>query len=191
MSVKIKGQGLPKAVKAPARAKAQLPAPPTAFKIGGEARTEVVKAKVPRHAKASESLKTQQPFFASYYQLVKKFPLVSIRDNAHLALALALVEELLKRDLDEGADSYLDVLTGLIEAYESKSSPIPDASEADILRELMRQNGLSQSALEEKVGIAQPTISAVLRGTRGLTKKQVVTLARFFHVSPGVFLRAT
>lgn len=163
MSVKIKGQGLPKAVK----------------------------AKAPRREKASDSVKAQQPFFASYYQLVKKFPLVSIRDDAHLALALALVEELLKRDLDEGADSYLEVLTGLIGSYESKSSPIPDASEADVLRELMRQNGLSQSALEEKVGIAQPTISAVLRGTRGLTKEQVVVLARFFHVSPGVFLRAT
>ena len=114
-----------------------------------------------------------------------------IRDDAHLNQALAVVEELLKRDLDEGADRICSVLTGLIEAYESKAFPIPDASEADVLRELMRQNGLSQPALEEKVGIAQPTISAVLRGRRGLTKEQIVTLARFFHVSPEAFLRAT
>ena len=56
-----------------------------------------------------------------------------------------MVEGLLKRDLDEGADSYLRVLTGLIEAYESKAFPIADASEADVLRELMRLNGLSQT----------------------------------------------
>lgn len=138
-----------------------------------------------------EAVKARHKSFASYYALVKKFPLVPIRDDAHLGLAMAMVEELLKRDLDEGAESYLDVLTGLIETYESKAFPIPDASEADVLRELMRQRSLSQSSLEEKVGIAQPTISAVLRGARGLTKEQVVALARFFHVSPGASLRAT
>ena len=121
---------------------------------------------------------------------MRKFPLEPIRDDAHLSEALAVVEELLRRDLDHGADSYLNVLTGLVEAYESEAFSIPDASEADVLRELMRLNGLSQPALEAKVGIAQPTISAVLKGTRGLTKNQVVVLARFFHVSPEAFLRA-
>ena len=54
----------------------------------------------------------------------------------------------------------------------------------------MRMNGLSQVALAEKVGIVQTTISAVLRGARTLTRAQVVTLAKFFHVSPEVFLPA-
>jgi HTH-type transcriptional regulator/antitoxin HigA len=169
-----------------------------AVKIGGEARPKVRKAtaakpaKRPGPAKAHppNRLKARQRFLASYYPLVRKFPLEPIRDDAHLSQALAVAEELLKRDLDEGADSYLNVLTGLIEAYESKAFPIPDASEGDVLRELMRLHGLSQPALEAEVGIAQPTISAVLRGTRGLTKHQVVALARFFHVSPEAFLRA-
>jgi HTH-type transcriptional regulator/antitoxin HigA len=166
-----------------------------AVKIGGQAQPEV--KKTPKPAKASGSAKTQPParprerFLASYYPLVRKFPLEPIRDDAHLHQALAMVERLLKRDLDEGADSYLRVLTGLIEAYESKAFPIADASEADVLRELMRLNGLSQTALGAKVGIAQPTISAVLRGTRRLTKDQVVALAMVFHVSPEAFLRAT
>jgi len=68
---------------------------------------------------------------------------------------------------------------------------IPDASEADVLSELMRTNGLNQTALEEKVGIAQSTISAVLTGSRELTKDQVIKLARFFQVTPAAFLRAT
>lgn len=160
-------------------------------KIKGQGRPKLVKGKASRREKTSASEKAPRRSFASYYTLVEEFPLVPIRDDAHLGLALALVEQLLKRDLDDGAESYMDVLTGLIEAYESKTFPIPDASEADVLRELMRQHGLSQSSLEEKVGIAQPTISAVLRGARGLTKEQVVALARFFHVSPGAFLRAT
>ena len=162
-----------------------------AVKIGGEAAPKVEKAKVYKPVKAPPARpKTRQRFLASYYPLVRKFPLEPIRNDAHLNQALAVVEELLRRDLDDGADSYLNVLTGLVEAYESKAFPIPDATEADVLRELMRLNGLSQPALEAEVGIAQPTISAVLKGTRGLTKDQVVALARFFHVSPVAFLRA-
>jgi HTH-type transcriptional regulator/antitoxin HigA len=100
-----------------------------------------------------------------------------------------MVENLLKRDLDEGSESYLSVITDLIETYEIKVLSIPDAPEADVLRELMRLNGISQAALVAKVGIAQPTLSAVLKGRRGLTKNQVVALARFFHTSPEAFLR--
>lgn len=58
------------------------------------------------------------------------------------------------------------------------------------MRELIRASGLTQPNLAKKVGIAQPTISAVLNGTRSLTKGQVITLARFFHVSPAAFLPA-
>jgi HTH-type transcriptional regulator/antitoxin HigA len=65
---------------------------------------------------------------------------------------------------------------------------MPDASEADVLRELMRSNGLSQPKLAKTAGIAQSTISAVLNGGRSLTKGQVVKLAKVFGVSPAVFL---
>ena len=92
-------------------------------------------------------------------------------------------------DLDSGAEEYLAVLTDLVEAYEDEHHPIPDASEADVLRELMRSNGFSQPKLAKEVGIAQSTLSAVLNGTRSLTKGQVVTLARFFHVSPPLSCR--
>jgi HTH-type transcriptional regulator/antitoxin HigA len=166
-----KGREQPKAVKTPRRSKTK-----TMTKASGS---------------GSVSAPARPRSFASYYPLVNMFPLVPIRDDAHLSQALAVVEELLTRDLDEGADAYLNVLTSLIESYESRVFPMPDISEADVLRELMRQNSLSQSALEEKVGIAQPTLSAVLRGSRKLTREQVVTLARFFHVSPAVFLKAT
>jgi plasmid maintenance system antidote protein VapI len=47
---------------------------------------------------------------------------------------------------------------------------------------------LSQSDLAKKVRIAQSTISNVLKGTRKLTKDQVIKLAEFFHVAPAAFL---
>jgi transcriptional regulator with XRE-family HTH domain len=47
---------------------------------------------------------------------------------------------------------------------------------------------LSHTDLAKKVGIAQSTISAVLNGSRKLTKNQVIKLAAFFNVAPAAFL---
>jgi len=124
----------------------------------------------------------------AYLRLVKRFPLIHIRDEAHLDEALKLLNELLRRERDEGAQDYLDVLTDLVAAYEDKHVPMPDVSEADVLRELMRSNRLSQIELAKAVGIAQSTISAVVTGARSLTKGQVLKLAKFFRVAPAAFL---
>ncbi len=93
------------------------------------------------------------------------------------------------KDLDSGQEAYLDVLTDMVEAYENKHILIPDASEADVLRELMNANRLNQLALAKEVGSSQSTISAVLNGTRSLTKSQVELLAQRFGISPAAFFR--
>ena len=124
----------------------------------------------------------------TYFELVKQFPLTRIRDDEHLNEAQQVIDRLLEENLDEGAQEYLDVLTDLVETYEDAHESIPDASEADVLRELMRSNGFGQSSLSKKVGISQSTISAVLNGIRSLTKEQIITLAAFFRVSPAAFL---
>jgi antitoxin component HigA of HigAB toxin-antitoxin module len=81
----------------------------------------------------------------TYFALVKQFPLAHIRDDDHLAAASAVIDRLLQHELDEGEQEYLSVLTDMVEAYEGAHVPIRDASEADVLRELMR--GLGGQAL--------------------------------------------
>jgi HTH-type transcriptional regulator / antitoxin HigA len=124
----------------------------------------------------------------TYLKLVKRFPLIHIRDDPHLDEALNVLNELLRHDRDQGMQEYLDVLTDLIAAYEDEHVALPDVSEADALRELMRSNGLSQMALAKAVAIAQSTISAVLTGSRSLTKGQILKLASFFEIAPAAFL---
>ena len=124
----------------------------------------------------------------TYWKLVKRFPLIHLRDEAHLDEALEVLKGLLRQDRDEGAQEYLDVLTDLVAAYEVEHVPMADVSEADVLRELMRSNGLSQVELAKAAGIAQSTISAVLTGARSLTKGQVLKLAQFFGIGPAAFL---
>jgi HTH-type transcriptional regulator/antitoxin HigA len=126
----------------------------------------------------------------TYLARIRRFPLVHIRDDTHLDEAREVIERLLAEDLDDGACDYLDVLTDLVEAYEDKHVQIPDACEGDVLRELMRANGLKQTSLAKATGIPQSTISAVLTGSRILTRENVEKLAKFFGVSPAVFLKA-
>jgi HTH-type transcriptional regulator/antitoxin HigA len=126
----------------------------------------------------------------SYFELVKRFPLVPIRDDSHLEEAQAVIDKLLRDKLDSGGEAYLDVLTDLVESFEGEHHEIEDASESSVLRLLMESNNLTQAELARQVGISASTISAVLSGVRSLTRQQVVTLASFFHVAPSVFLSA-
>ncbi|HEV3235749.1 MAG TPA: helix-turn-helix domain-containing protein [Gemmataceae bacterium] len=124
----------------------------------------------------------------TYYSFVKQFPLIHITDSKRLESAQAFIDHLLQQELDQGGQEYFDALTDLVEIYEDEHESIADASEADVLRELIRSSGLSQNKLAQKVGISQSTISAVLNEERSLTKNQVIKLADFFKVSPAAFL---
>ena len=131
---------------------------------------------------------TAFPMPDTYFALVKQFPLTHLRDDDHLDAAQEVIDRLLTRNLDEGEQDYLDVLTDLVESFENANVVIPDASEADVLRAIMESNGLSQTRLAKRVGISQSTISAVLNGMRSLTKEQVILLAKEFRLSPLAFL---
>jgi HTH-type transcriptional regulator / antitoxin HigA len=124
----------------------------------------------------------------TYFKLVRKFPLIRIRDDEHLAQAQEFLDNLLSQQLDEGGDAYLDALNDFIENYENENEPAPDAPPEDVLRELINSSKLSQHQLSKAVGIAQSTISAVLNGSRKLTTDHIMKLARHFNVSPAVFL---
>jgi hypothetical protein len=52
-----------------------------------------------------------------------------------------MIDRLLQKDLDEGSQEYLNAFTDLVETYEDEHVLITDASQADVLRELMRSNG--------------------------------------------------
>src|SRR5204862_7188475 len=81
-----------------------------------------------------------RPASSGYMKLVRAFPLRAIRNDKELAAAHAVVEALLVADLDEDAKDYLDTLADIVVTYEREVHPIPDASEADVLRLLMESN---------------------------------------------------
>jgi len=123
-----------------------------------------------------------------YFELVRQFPLRPIRSDAELDEAAGMVDSLLaRRDLAPEEEDYLDVLGDLIERYESEAHPMAPVSDAAMLRHLIDAKGVSQTELSKASGIADSTISEVLKGKRSLNRGHIGKLAQYFGVSPDVF----
>ena len=94
---------------------------------------------------------------------------------------------LFRSELNQDEQDYLDVLSDLVERYESEHHPIAPVSDAEMLRHLIEAKGVSQVEVAREAGIAESTISEVLAGKRPLTRAHIGKLCRYFHVGPGVF----
>ncbi len=124
-----------------------------------------------------------------YLELVRRFPLRPLRSAADLDAAVAVIDVLLDQPrLNSPEEDYLDVLSDLVEAYESEAVPMRPVGDAMFLRFLIEQNGVTQVKAASGAGIAESTISEVLAGKRKLNRGQIAKLARYFRVEPGAFL---
>lgn len=81
----------------------------------------------------------------------------------------------------------IELLSVLIERYESARYSLPAASPVDVLRFLMDQHHLHQLDLAPVLGSAS-LVSRILSGERNLTVAHMHALAERFHVPAAVFL---
>ena len=133
---------------------------------------------------ATRQRKTKDP----YFELVLRFPLRPIRSDKELNAAVKMVDSLLDRkDLASEEEDYLEVLGDLVEQYESEAHPIAPVSDMEMLRHLIKAKGISQTEVSKATGIADSTISEVLKGKRSLNRNHIGKLAQYFNVSPDVF----
>src|SRR5262245_30421971 len=124
-----------------------------------------------------------------YLELIRRFPLRPLRTDTDLDAAVAVIDALLDQsELSAPEQDYLDVLSDLVEAYETEAVPMRPVGDAELLRFLIEQNNTTQAAVALGAGIAESTASEVLAGKRKLNRKQIAKLARYFHVEPGTFL---
>ena len=125
----------------------------------------------------------------SYLDLIRRFPLTSIKVDDQLEQAQQVIDGLLRKGpLDKGEEAYLEVLGDLVAAYEDRHYPIPPASDADLLRHLMEAKGANQADVARDARIARSTVSEILSGKRAFSKSHIGKLASYFHVAPGVFV---
>ncbi len=120
--------------------------------------------------------------------LVSEFPLRPLRSDDDLHCAIKMIDSLLVRgDLDPGEQDYLDILTDIVERYETVEHPMPTVSDAAMLRHLIEARGVTQSQLASDVKIPMSTISEVLNGKRRLNRTHIAALSRYFGISSAVF----
>jgi HTH-type transcriptional regulator / antitoxin HigA len=123
-----------------------------------------------------------------YLALVRAFPLVSIRDDTHLADALGVIDRLIERlGLSTAEEAYLGALTDLVETYETAHVYLPPMSGVEALRYLMEENGLTQADLVPFFGTPS-LVSEVLSGKRKLALTHIKRLATHFGLPAGVFI---
>src|SRR5215475_1777753 len=119
--------------------------------------------------------------------LAKTLPGV-ITSEAENERLLAEVEKLMsKESLSPEEGKLLDLLTTLIEEFESAHYQFNASTPAGILRELMEARGVKQSELWDLFG-SKGTASEVLSGKRAISKTQAKKLAQFFKVSVELFI---
>ena len=125
-----------------------------------------------------------------YLDLVDRFPLTAIQDDAHLDAAMAVLDGLVNRlaDLSAAERVYLDALSTLVEAYEEEHHAIPPVNGVEVLEFLAEENGLTQSELADIMGTTQSVVSEILSGKRRLALPHIERLSSHFGVSADTFL---
>ena len=96
-----------------------------------------------------------------------------------------LIDKEKKRSNEE--DKILDLMTTLVESFEEKNYPIPDALPHEALQELMRSRGLKQRDLLHIFG-SDGIASEVVNGKRNISRTHAKALAEYFHVPVDLFI---
>lgn len=91
-----------------------------------------------------------------------------------------------KSDVTDAEEKMIELLTVLVERFESAHYSLPEAGPLDIIRHLMEAHGLRQKDLTDVFGTESIT-SAVLNGKRELTRDHIRRLCARFGVPADVF----
>ena len=130
------------------------------------------------------------PATTAYQGLVAEHPPKAIHIEQEYHDWKKILDGLLARpdnQLSDAEAAYAETIALLIEAYEKHRYPLPAATPAEALTELLKAHNLRQKDLVDVFG-SEAEVSYVLNGKRGMTPEQIRRLAQRFHVSPAVFI---
>jgi HTH-type transcriptional regulator/antitoxin HigA len=126
-----------------------------------------------------------------YLERIKQFPLKPIRSEQENEMAAEVCDKLLDNFdlLSPNERDYLEVLSKLVEDFESQWQEEKLVDPRELLKFLMEQNNLSQTDLIPEFG-SSSRASEYLSGKRpNLSLAQIQKLAKRFSVSPSAFIR--
>jgi HTH-type transcriptional regulator / antitoxin HigA len=126
-----------------------------------------------------------------YRSLLAQYAPQPIRSDRAYHRAVAQLEKLMSAHPDAARSLLIDVLSTLIEKYESRVYPTPEVGPGAMFAHLLESKGVRSVEVAKATGISPATLSSVLASRRGISKENAFKLGKFFGVSPMVFLAAT
>ncbi len=114
-----------------------------------------------------------------------------IRNDEEYDRTVALMNNLLDivgDDENHALSGLLDLVSELVEGYDTEHFAIEASEPREVLRYLIETRGLKQGDLAEVV--PQSNLSAILAGKRKISATLAGKLAKFFNISPAVFVPA-
>lgn len=112
-------------------------------------------------------------------------PIRTERDHRR---ALAQLEQIMDLRPSAAQSMLIELMSSLIEQFESREHPTPTVSPAQMLAHLLEAKAVSCAQVAKATGIPPATLSNVLADRRGVSKANAVKLAKYFRVSPTAFL---
>jgi len=113
-------------------------------------------------------------------------PEVITGDEQHRLYVEQLEKLTGQAEVTPAEEKLIHLLTVLVEDYEARNFPVPEAAPLAMIRHLMDAHRLRQKDLVDVFG-TESIVSDVLNGKRDLTKQHIRRLSHRFHVSPSVF----
>ena len=99
-----------------------------------------------------------------------------------------ILEKMLDKENGDMADE-IELLTLLIEKWDSENTTFNDLEPVAIIKSLMVENNLKAKDLVEILGLSKATVSKVLNYQKGLSKETIRKLSSYFKISQEAFNR--
>jgi HTH-type transcriptional regulator/antitoxin HigA len=127
----------------------------------------------------------------SYTDLLLEFEPRPINSQSALARTYKLIDRLMSTPrLTRSQSEMLEMLSMLVEQYESREHPTPNVSAAEMLEHLIESRGISQATLAADTEVPRSVITDILAGRRRISIGNIQKFARYFNVSTDFFIKA-
>jgi HTH-type transcriptional regulator/antitoxin HigA len=131
-------------------------------------------------------IKALQKTWAAFDRIAHLRPIRTDEEYERTVLLMNYLLDIIGDQEDHALSGLLDLVGELVAEYDANQYPIEFSEPNEVLRYLIEVRGLKQSDLAEIV--PQSNLSAILAGKRKISATLAGKLAKFFSISPAVFV---
>lgn len=131
-------------------------------------------------------IKVLQKTWQAFDRVAHLRPIRSAEEYDRTVALMNNLLDIVADDENHALSGLLDLVSELVGDYDAEHFAIEASEPREVLRYLIETRGLKQSDLAEVV--PQSNLSAILAGKRKISTTLAGKLAKFFNISPAVFV---